>query len=306
MQINYVLPYINPDTDGVCAAIAYSVLNPQFTPVIFGDFDQETTFVLNTFQVPFPDRVVHLTQAGQIVLVDTHHANQLPEIDFRKVTEVIDHHPAGDDSLMPNAKIQNEEVGAACTLIVERMQRQGIMLEQEIAGILALAIVSNTLNFVAPSTSVRDRVAFNWLREIVPLHDEIIVSMFRERSNIQDTKTEELLLSNTKVFDLEGRSVAISQLELVNVKDFLDRSDLPSALVKVQNHLDAEYLIVTTIDIINHTTSIEVIDTPSKELVENALSIKMGGNRSSIDRILLRKTDFVPQLKKFFSDARNP
>jgi manganese-dependent inorganic pyrophosphatase len=303
--MNYVFPYINPDTDGVCAAVAFSILNNEFKPVIFGDFDKETTFVFSLFQLQLPDKISEIEESANIALVDTHHLSQIPKINLKKVVEIIDHHPAGDAHMMPNAKIQNEEVGAACTLIAERMKNKNIIPNKEIAGILCMAIISNTLNFTAPSTSPRDQIALDWLKSFVQITEENIVSMFQARSDISNFETSDLLLNNTKVFEINDKKIGITQLELVGIENLIHRSDFLDSYSKIQIVKPMDFFIFTVVDIINHTTTIMVLDKKTKIVVENTINIQMkpykSGFKACVNKILLRKTDFVPTLKNYFS-----
>jgi manganese-dependent inorganic pyrophosphatase len=297
--MNYVFPYINPDTDGVSAAIAYAYLNSEFLPVIFGDFDKETLFVMKTFELELPAQVKEVSEQAKIALVDTHHLAQLPPINPINVVEVIDHHPAGDSDKLPNAKIQNEEVGAACTLITEKMIRDEIIPTEKIAGILSMAIVSNTLNFTAPSTSSRDTAALDWLGQYVHISEDVILDMFKARSDISEYSTLDLLLSSNKVFEIGDARVSIIQLELVEVDKLISRSNFREAILQVQHEKQSDYCIFSGVDIYNRQTIIVVPSEREKEIIQRSMDIEFSGDTAIVDRILLRKTDFVPSIKKY-------
>ncbi len=72
MESVYVFGHINPDTDSICAAIAYAHLKNMQTanhlPVRLGDLNRETRFVLNTFGVPEPDFLPHIHLRVQDVM----------------------------------------------------------------------------------------------------------------------------------------------------------------------------------------------------------------------------------------------
>jgi len=300
--MNYVFPYINPDTDGVCASIAYSWLYPTFKPVIFGNFDKESLFVLTYFHVDLPKKVQKIGQKSKIALVDTHHIVQLPEINLLNVVEVIDHHPAGDSDKLINAKVQNEEVGSACTLLVERIRQEEKIPPSHIAGLLSLAIVSNTLNFTAPSTSKRDKDALVWLKALVPITDELILGMFKARSEISNIDTFDLLLSNNKIFEIEDYKVGLIQLELVEVEGLISRTDFIDSIINVKNKKGADFIIFSGVDILNHKTFIIVPEDEGRKLITNAMNINFLNNSAVVNRILLRKTDFVPQIQQYLKN----
>jgi manganese-dependent inorganic pyrophosphatase len=254
---------------------------------------------MKTFGLEPPAQVKEVSEQAKIALVDTHHLAQLPPISSINVVEVIDHHPAGDSDKLPNAKIQNEEVGAACTLITERMIRHGIIPTEKIAGILSMAIVSNTLNFTAPSTSSRDTTALDWLGQYVNISEDIILDMFKVRSDISEYSTLDLLLSSNKVFEIGDERVSIIQLELVEVDKLISRSNFREAILQVQHEKQSDYCIFSGVDIYNRQTIIVVPSEREKEIIQRSMDIEFSGDTAIVDRILLRKTDFVPSIKKY-------
>jgi manganese-dependent inorganic pyrophosphatase len=299
--MKYVFPYINPDTDGVCASLSYSFLNNDFTPVIFGNFDNETKFVLNTLEIDYPKQVTEISNDSKIALVDTHHITQLPQINLNNVIEVIDHHPAGDSDKLPNAKIQNEEVGSACTLITERIIASGIIPTREIAGLLSFAIISNTLNFTAPSSTQRDENALEWLSKHIIISEASIFGMFKARSDISAFETYDLLLSNNKVFEIENKKISIIQLELAEVETLISRTDFKEAILKVQSKKQSDYCLFSGVDIFKRQSIIVVPTENEKELISNAMNIDFINDTAIVNRILLRKTDFVPSIQKYLA-----
>lgn len=299
--MKYVFPYINPDTDGVCATLSYSFLNNDFTPVIFGNFDNETMFVLNSLEIDYPKQVNKISNNSKIALVDTHHIAQLPQINFDNVIEVIDHHPAGDSDKLPNAKIQNEEVGSVCTLITERIIERGIIPTRKIAGLLSFAIISNTLNFTAPSSTQRDEKALEWLSNYIIISEESILGMFKARSDISEFETYDLLLSNNKVFEIENKKISIIQLELAELETLISRTDFKEAILKVQSKKQSDYCLFSGVDIIKRQSVVIVPREIEKELIRNAMNIDFINDIAIVNRILLRKTDFVPSIQKYLA-----
>ena len=85
MKNNYVLSYINPDTDGIACSIAMAKLlsleNEKWLPGFFGSIGEETMFILKQLNIPMVNKEVLFDETEKIVLVDTHHKAQLP-VDF--------------------------------------------------------------------------------------------------------------------------------------------------------------------------------------------------------------------------------
>lgn len=304
----YVFSYINPDTDGMCSSIGYSFLKrattgEEFVPVVFGKPNDEILFVLQYFGVDTPMQVSKIEPDSSIVIVDTHHKNQLPQdIPFENVIEILDHHPAGDIDTFPHAKIQNEKVGAVATLITEKIMACSLHPDVKIAGILSAAIISNTLNFSAPSTSERDKIAFAFLQNYVNINQEFIKAMFKTRSNISSQGTEEVLLSDYKEFTIRGIKIGISQLEIIDVSDFIRRPDLLNCIAKLKTSRSLNHFIFNGIDILKHISILVAIDSGTQKFLEVGFGARFENHVAIFPRILLRKTDFVPKLRMFLEN----
>ncbi len=80
----FIIGHKNPDTDSICAAIAYSYLknvvsgSEEFVPKKAGSLNEETKYVLNRFEVQEPDTI---TDVGA----------QLMDIEYRKLEGVDGH-----------------------------------------------------------------------------------------------------------------------------------------------------------------------------------------------------------------------
>ena len=299
----YVTSYVNPDTDGVCSSLAYadflsSQKHGRYQPVAFGRINAETKLVLEAFKMNLPISGFTMGANHPIILVDTHHARQLSnEVSLARVVEILDHHPAGDDGLFPNAKIRNEEVGAVATMIAEKYKESGVEPRRGIAGILAAAIISNTLNFSTPSTVQRDKEVFIWLSRYCNIDEKLVISMFETRSNISGRSTEEVVLSDYKEFVIQNKKIGIAQFESTKPSTLLTRSDLEKVMRKLLSSMTLDYFILNAVDIVRHESFIYTPDEKSKELAVRALSGSFTGSTATFSRILLRKTDLVPRLK---------
>lgn len=302
-NFGYVTSYVNPDTDGVACCIAISAcLNgrsgPTFEPIVFGALNDETQLVLKRFGWPTPRVVDAVEPHAKVVLVDTHHTAQLsPEIDPNSVFMIVDHHPGGDPEAFPNAEIENELVGAAATLVAERWYRDGLEMDSSIAGLLASAIVSNTLNLLAPTTTDRDRVMFERLRLACDIDEAFVEEMLQALSARSDLRTNDLLRSDFKIFPAKEFRIGITQIETARAAEVIDRKDLVDQLNELKEETGVDYCFMTVVDLAVGWTYTIVPDDRTASLLINAISVvfdEHGVARNN--RIMLRKSDFVPQI----------
>lgn len=301
-KINIVTSYSNPDTDGIACSIAMTQLlsreDEKWFTVVLGSLGPETTFVLKHLGIPFPNLTISLDEADKIVLVDTHHKAQLPaDFPFNKVVTIIDHHLNGDDHLFPFATILNEKVGAAASLVAKRYIDNNIN-NIRILSLLGYAILSNTLNFSAPSTTDFDKEVFNQISAIAPIDMESIDEMFRQRSLILKRDIYAALCADFKVFDTKFGKVGISQIEAYNLESQIDVSQFLSALKRIANERKLNLCMFNGVDIKSKQSLVLAANKESQELLCSIFQLDKYSEPQIFDRILLRKTDFIPQLSK--------
>jgi len=307
----FVLPYVNPDTDGVCSAIAYSfwrtkVMKENASPVIFGKPDKETLFVLKFSNIVIPPTLNNLDATNRYIIVDTHQKNQLPDnFPYNSVEEILDHHPSGDQDAFPNATIRNEQVGAVATLIAELFQQNAQSINTQMAALLYSAIISNTLDLNAPTTCNRDRSMAEWLLSIAELPQSYVDQMFTARSDISDSTTMEILSNDYKEFDFSGEKVGMSQLETTDMASFLNRNDINGAIERISKEKNLDHYVFNCADIRCQKGVLIAVSHHTKEIISSIVpGAKFQGNIAHFDRILLRKSDLISQFKEYFSANR--
>ena len=304
VEQRFVLSYVNPDTDGIISGRAFQYLKAfvgeDYRPVYFGVIASETKYVLQVCGLNTPTKLSSLDSADLLALVDSHHVSQLPQsILPARVCEIVDHHSGGNPELFFNAKIRNEQVGAVCTLLAEDMFSLGIDPPAGLAKAMALAIVSNTLNFSAPSTTPRDQSAFSRLCELGPVGADEITAMFYARSDFSAQSLATVLKDNSKKYFLSGKCVLLVQVEAVEVGAGFDNRVTQDAIMHLKEEEGALYAAVSLVDPIKKKTIIRAADQNSSEVFSCVLHLEFKNNRAEVERILLRKTDFVPQLEAY-------
>lgn len=305
-----VLSYVNPDTDGISCTIGYAFLadacGDRFRPVYFGQLNPETILVTSKYFNCDFERLETMPVHGRVVLVDTHQLGRLPvDLSPERVIEIIDHHPVGEPQAFPNAKIQNEPVGAAATLITERLIAARCSPSADVAGLLCSGIVSNTVNFSAPSTTDRDRAAFKWLCELVEFDQSIIEDMFNALLPDNSRSTIELLAADYKEFKIGDRVFGMSQIETANARSVMERSDLCRALAQLRQlgTSTAEHVIANVVDVVRGESVIAAGDAETKAWVEQILGAESRCGVLIVPRVVLRKTDLVPGLRRLLEKA---
>lgn len=154
------------DFDALGAVVAAHALIPEAVPVIdAGNPAVEAYLALHREALGLRTAAqVAWERIDRLLVVDTQEPDRLdvvPEaVKARVAWEVIDHHPAlhlivGD--------VQVEPVGAATTLVVERLRREGVVPTGLEATTMALGIYADTGGLLYPKTSERDADCYAWL-----------------------------------------------------------------------------------------------------------------------------------------------
>lgn len=170
-------------------------------------------------------RHVLLSSGKKVILVDHNESSQsAPGIKQAKILEVVDHHRIGN--LLTNEPIyfRNEPVGSTCTIVEGLYREAGIEPEKRIKGLLLSGILSDTLNLLSPTTTLRDHEAIERLENVVENREEYAKNMFTAGSHIEESEPmEELLRRDFKRFDVSGKSLGISQLYTMDRDSILTR-----------------------------------------------------------------------------------
>lgn len=299
-----VTSYINPDLDGVaCGIVGAAHLFTGHEPGYAGTLAPEASEVLSHLGLEFPRVLLDRGDWDDVVLVDCHHPAQLPHVrDLSRVTVVVDHHPDGDAAAFPLAEVQNEAVGAAATLIAERIAaRPGGLarLSSAHAALLACAVASNTLDFSAPSTTSRDRAQFDSLRSIalpdVAL-DDLVLAMRRWRHGFLDLATEEAVSQDVKIIETPFGMVAVAQLEGDGARSLLHRTDLHFAVERLAHGTNLVASMLSLVDTSTSTTTFVTADKRVRSALMVLLPEVLDEWTLELSILALRKTHVIPAL----------
>ena len=93
----------------------------------------------------------------QVVLVDHNELSQtVPGIEQAEILAIVDHHRLADIQTRQPINVRNEPVGSTNTIITSMYQEHGVMPSPHMAGLMAAAILSDTVMFKSPTCTKRD------------------------------------------------------------------------------------------------------------------------------------------------------
>jgi inorganic pyrophosphatase/manganese-dependent inorganic pyrophosphatase len=290
------------DIDAVACAIAYAELlhieGKSAEVVLPGTLNNSITNSVKAWKLDYLTKPTH--SDTEYVLVDisdpVHFATCTKH---GTVTEVYDHHPGFEtywqEKIGANAHIK--PIGAAATLIWEEWKKRGQSknITQKSAQLLAVAILSNTLNFGAIITDKRDHIAFDELQARFPLTSEWIARYFIEQESAVMQDVEQAIKSDTKVLTLSGCPfpVTVGQLELWDGRVFLNTNT--EAIQSALESFGHEHWIMSIPSLSEKKNHFYAKNEDLKLLFSQKIGATFDGNYATTPRLWLRKEI----LKKF-------
>ena len=148
-----------PDTDAICAALAYEwELEARGMPARayrLGELNRETEYVLNALGVDVPPLLDGALEPGApVAIVDTNNPGELPEgIENAAVHSVIDHHKLTGLRTVAPLEVDMRPLCSAGSIIYARAKAAGRSVPKRIAGLLLSCILSDSLEFRSPTTT---------------------------------------------------------------------------------------------------------------------------------------------------------
>lgn len=309
MAKQLVFGHQNPDTDAIAAAIAYAYLEKQkgydTEAVALGEPNDETQYALKYFHTDAP-RVVKTVanEVDKVMLVDHNEPQQsAPDIDKVTVTHVIDHHRIQNFNTAQPLYYHAEPVGCVSTIIYEEYQMAGVEIPKNIAGLMASAIISDTLLLKSPTTTAKDRTALAALAQEAGIDPKKYgLTMLKAGTNIAGKPAAELVDEDAKSFEMNGQSVRIAQVNVVDLGDVKDRIDEFKDAMKQEakkEHYDLFVTLVTNI-LDSNTEGIVVGATGAKDTFAKAFKTTLRNGTAQLPGVVSRKKQVVPPLTEAF------
>jgi len=287
------------DIDSLACTLAYTELlqmeGKVAEAVLPGILNQSVTPTIKSWKLDF-SKIPSNLDSG-VVLVDlSDPPNFARFVKEENIVEIYDHHGGFEEywqeKLGRNAKI--EPIGACATLIWEEFVSRGF--EEKIspisANLLYTAILSNTLNFNAKITNVRDKKAFEELKPYTDLPDSWKEKYYTELEKNVYANVAETLESDIKIFEIPNQNLrlVISQLELWNGNKFIEKyqKKIKDALEKYDN----PFWLFILPSISEGKNYLFCQDQKIKDLMSGTIGAKFNGDIGTTNQLWLRKEIF--------------
>ena len=239
----------------------------------------------------------HLLQPKRkrVVLVDHNEASQsVAGLEEAEILEIIDHHRLADIQTLNPIYFRNEPVGSTNTIIAGMFQERGLFPSEQMAGLLAAAIVADTVMFKSPTCTERDKVVAERMARIAGISlkelGREIFSYSREGRTVQ-----ELLHSDFKEFHIAGHSFAVAQITTVDTTELFDRrKELLEEMAAEAKRSGYQMVLMMLTDVLLDGTWLLFVG--DEETIHNAFSVQPREGAVFLPHVMSRKKQVIPSL----------
>ena len=231
----------------------------------------------------------------RVVLVDHNEASQsVPGLEEAEILEIIDHHRLADIQTANPIYVRNEPVGSTNTIIAGMFQDRGLMPSANMAGMMAAAIISDTVMFKSPTCTNRDiRTAERMARIANISLEELGREIFS--TSVENRTTEDLLFSDYKEFHIAGHDLAVAQVTCVDSPKMLERkADFLALMEKTAKEKGFSMVILMLTDVLLEGT--QLIYLGGEDTIRQAFNVQPKDNTVFLPKIMSRKKQIIPML----------
>ncbi len=237
----------------------------------------------------------------KVVLVDHNELGQaVAGLEQADIVAIIDHHRLADVQTGNPVFMRNEPVGSTTSIIAKMYQEHGLMPSPNMAGLMAAAIISDTVMFKSPTCTPQDKALAERLARHAGINCEELGKAMFSRGASAEMPADELLRYDMKEFHLTSHSLVISQITTVDSDPFLRKKDdfiLSLENIRKEKHYDIAMMMIT--NVLKEGT--ELLFSGDAEIIRNAFSVDdLRDQHVFLPQVLSRKKQIVPALSQIW------
>ena len=221
-----------------------TVLESRFRAYPILDEEERVVGTLSRYHLLRPRR-------KQVILMDHNEkAQSVPGLDQAEILEIIDHHRLADIQTKNPITVRNEPVGSTTTIVAGMYQDKGLMPTAKMAGLMAAAIVSDTVMFKSPTCTQRDIDIANRMSRIANVSLEELGQTIFSAATGEDKSAEAIIRTDYKEFHIGGHNLAVSQITCLDSDRLMARKEeflATMETIRKKNGLDIVLLMITNV-----------------------------------------------------------
>ncbi len=235
----------------------------------------------------------------KVIMVDHNERRQgVTGMGEAQVLEILDHHKIGNINTVYPIMFRNRTVGCSCTIIYTLYKENKVEIPKNIAGLMCSAILSDTLLFKSPTTTIVDKHAVEELAKIAGIDYEAhAMAMFKAGSDFGSKTVEEIFNLDFKKFQGGDIKYGVAQVSSVSRDELNEmKPNLREYMAELQEEdddLDMLFLMLT--DILNETTDLLCVGSGAEALARTAFKVD-SDKELMLEKTVSRKKQIIPGL----------
>ena len=232
----------------------------------------------------------------RVVLVDHNElAQTVPGLEQAEVLAIIDHHRLADIQTAQPVHVRNEPVGSTNTIIATMFQEHGVLPSPKLAGLMAAAILSDTVMFKSPTCTKRDIAMAERMARMAGVSLE---DLGRDLFSAADTDTksaQDLLMSDFKQFHIAEHNLGVGQITCMDSARMLERRDeFLDVMAQLQRQRGYDMVITMFTDVLLEGTQLLFVG--SADVIRNAFAAEPKDQALFLPGVMSRKKQVIPML----------
>lgn len=301
-----VFGHKSPDTDSTGSPILWAwylneVKGEKAEAVLLGEPNTEAAFMLQRWNLPKPRIIENVETDAPVVIVDTNNPAELPaNVNNADIRAIIDHHKlVGGLETKGPIDITVRPLACTATIMIDLMGDDAAKMPEAVKGAALTCILSDTLEFRSPTTTVHDReVAEKLAAELGLDVSAYAADMFAAKSDVSSFSDAELIRMDSKEYEVDGAKFRVSVLETTAPGVVLDRKDsLAQSMVEVAKEDGVDQVLLFVVDILNEEATLLVPNDLVKSVAEKSFGASVSGDTVVLPGIMSRKKQIIPNLK---------
>jgi manganese-dependent inorganic pyrophosphatase len=174
-------------------------------------------------------------------------------------------------------------------------QENGVVPPPKIAGLMAGAILSDTVMFKSPTCTKRDIAVAERLARFAKVSlEELGKELFS--SNVSDGKSaEELFKTDYKQFHISGQNIGVSQITSADAEHVLERRDEFLAFMEKEKTAKAYDLVILMVtDVLKEGSYLLYIG--NDDTIQQAFDVEPENKQVFLPGVMSRKKQIIPML----------
>ena len=266
-----------------------TVLESRFRAYPILDEEERVVGTLSRFHLLQPRR-------KRVVLMDHNEmAQSVRGLEQAEILEIIDHHRLADIQTKNPISVRNEPVGSTTTIVATMYQEKGLMPTAKMAGLMAAAIISDTVMFKSPTCTQRDIDVANRMARIANVSLEEVGKAIFSATSGDDKSVEDMLRTDYKEFHIAGHDLAVSQITCMDSDRLLQRQEgFLTAMEDIRKKKGFHTVVLMITDVLKEGTHLLFVG--DEDTIRQAFNIRTSEPAPFLPKIMSRKKQVIPML----------